>query len=82
MTKKRKRVQFHISGFDCAACTKIVGKTLEGLPGLKEINVNYVVSRGYVDFDPDETNEDAIEERLKSRTKLRIVRRSANETAN
>jgi len=75
MQDKKKRVQFHISGFDCATCTKIVGKALEGLPGLKETNVNYVVSRGYVDFDPDETDEDAIEQRLKSRTKLRVVRR-------
>ncbi len=75
MTGKRKRAEFHISGFDCATCTKIVGKALEGLPGLKEINVNYVVNRGYIDFDPDEVSEEAIEERLKAKTKLRVVRR-------
>ena len=75
MAGKTKRAEFHISGFDCATCTKIVGKALEGLPGLKEINVNYVVNRGYVDFDPELTTQEAIEERLKERTKLRVVRR-------
>jgi Cu+-exporting ATPase len=75
MAGKTKRAEFHISGFDCAMCTKIVGKALEGLPGLKEINVNYVVNRGYVDYDPELTTQKAIEERLKEKTKLRVVRR-------
>ncbi len=75
MAGKTKRVDFHISGFDCATCTKIVGKALEGLPGVREINVNYVVNRGYVEFNPEETDEDSIEERLRRKTKLRIVRK-------
>jgi Cu+-exporting ATPase len=77
MAGKTKRAEFHISGFDCATCTKIVGKALEGLPGLKEINVNYVVNRGYVDFDPDQVSEQEIEDRLKAKTKLRVVRRKS-----
>jgi Cu+-exporting ATPase len=77
MAGKMKRAEFHISGFDCAMCTKIVGKALEGLPGLKEINVNYVVNRGYVDFDPDQVNEQEIEDRLKAKTKLHVVRRKS-----
>ena len=77
MAGKTKRAEFHISGFDCATCTKIVGKALEGLPGLKEINVNYVVNRGYVDFDPDRVSEQEIEDRLKAKTKLRVVRRKS-----
>jgi len=75
MASRKKRVDFYISGFDCATCIKIVGKALEGLDGIKEINVNYVVNRGYVDFDPDKLNEKQIEERLKDRTNLRIVKR-------
>jgi len=77
MAGKTKRVDFHISGFDCATCTKIVGKALEGLPGVREINVNYVVDRGYVEFDPEKTDGDEIEERLRKKTNLRIVRRKA-----
>jgi Cu+-exporting ATPase len=77
MAVKTKRAEFHISGFDCATCTKIVGKALEGLPGLTEINVNYVVNRGYVDFDPDQVSEQEIEDRLKAKTKLRVVRRKS-----
>ncbi len=75
MAKKLKRLEFGISGFDCATCTKIVGKALERLPGVREINVNYVVNRGYVDFDPDQVDEKAIEDRLKERTGLIVVRR-------
>jgi Cu+-exporting ATPase len=77
MAGKTKRAEFHISGFDCATCTKIVGKALEGLPGLTEINVNYIVSRGYVDFDPDQVSEQEIEDRLKAKTDLRVVRRKS-----
>ncbi len=77
MAGKTKRAVFHISGFECATCTKIVGKALEGLPGLKEISVNYVVNRGYVDYDPELTTQEAIEGRLKEKTKLRIVRRKS-----
>ena len=75
MPGKRKRVDFNISGFDCATCTKIVGKALEGVKGVKEINVSYILNRGYVEFDPDVTNEEKIEERLRKRTSLRIARR-------
>ena len=75
MAGKTKRAEFHISGFDCATCTKVVGKALEGLPGIKEINVNYVVNRGYVDFDAGLTTQKEIEDRLREKTSLRVVRR-------
>ena len=75
MAGRKKRVDFHISGFDCATCTKIVGKALEGVEGVKEINVSYVLNRGYVEFDPDLTDEEKIEERLRKRTSLRIARK-------
>ncbi len=71
----KKRVDFYISGFNCATCTRIVGKALEGVPGINEINVNYVVNRGYVDFDPNQTTEESIVRRLKDRTRLKVVRR-------
>jgi len=75
MAGKTKRAEFHISGFDCATCTKVVGKALEGLPGIKEINVNYVVNRGYVDFDAGLITQKEIEDRLREKTSLRVVRR-------
>jgi Cu+-exporting ATPase len=77
MAGKTKRAEFHISGFDCATCTKIIGKALEGLPGLREININYVVNRGCVDFDPEQISAQEIEDGLKAKTKLRVVRRKS-----
>ncbi len=75
MTNKKKRVDFYISGFNCATCTRIVGKALEGLSGITEINVNYVLNKGYIDFDPEQITEDLIVDRLKDRTSLRVVYR-------
>jgi len=35
------------------------------MPGVVEINVNYVVDRGYIDFDPAQTSWDIVSKALR-----------------
>jgi len=59
------RVTFAIRGLDCASCAIDVGRALKRMPGVVEINVNYVVDRGYIDFDPAQTSWDIVSKALR-----------------
>jgi len=37
------------------------------MPGVVEININYVADRGYVDFDPARTSWDIVSKALRDR---------------
>ena len=61
------RVTFAIRGLDCASCAIDVGRALNRLSGVVEVNINYVVDRGYVDFDPAQTSWDIVSKALQDR---------------
>jgi len=62
-----QRVTFAIRGLDCASCAIDVGRALSRLSGVVEININYVVDRGYVDFDPAQTSWEIVSRALHDR---------------
>ena len=55
-----RRVVFTIRGLACASCAIDVGRALRRIPGVVDVNINYVVDRGYVEFDPDLASWDRV----------------------
>lgn len=62
-----RRVVFVIRGLECASCAVDVGLALRKMPGIAEININYIISKGYVEFDPERTSWDAVSKALVDR---------------
>lgn len=65
MTKER--IVFAIRGLDCASCAIDVGRAIRKIPGIVEMNVNYMIDKGYVEFDPSQATWDAIAKALAGR---------------
>ena len=64
---RTERVVFAMRGFSCASCAIDVGRALRKMPGIHGANVNYLVDKGMVEFDPEETSWDSIERALEKR---------------
>lgn len=62
-----ERITFAIRGLDCANCAIDVGRALRRMPGIVEMNINYMADRGYVDFDPSKTSWEAVSKALRNR---------------
>ncbi len=62
-----QRVVFAIRGLECASCAIDVGRALRKVPGVTEININYVINKGYVEFDPETITWDAVSDALTRR---------------
>lgn len=63
----RRRLWFHTGGLSCASCAVGVGKALERLSGILEVNISYMLDKGYVDFDADAASRTDVEEALRKR---------------
>ncbi|HYU06994.1 MAG TPA: heavy metal-associated domain-containing protein [Thermoplasmata archaeon] len=64
---RTERVVFAMHGLSCASCAIDVGRALRRMPGIPEANVNYLIDKGTVEFDPEETCWDSIERALERR---------------
>ncbi|HEX9340084.1 MAG TPA: heavy metal-associated domain-containing protein [Thermoplasmata archaeon] len=64
---RSERAVFSMRGLDCAACAIDVGRALRKLPGIIEANVNCVIDKGFVEFDPEKTSWDAVARVLEKR---------------
>ncbi len=62
-----ERIVFAIRGLECASCAIDVGRALRKVPGITEININYVVNKGFVEFDPAKITWDAVSKALSDR---------------
>ncbi len=62
-----ERVVFAIRGLTCASCAIDVGRALRKIPGIAEININYMVNKGYVEFDPGRITWDEVSKALTDR---------------
>jgi len=62
-----ERVVFAIRGLECASCAIDVGRALERIPGILEVNINYVIDKGYVEFDPARISWEAVSKALADR---------------
>lgn len=50
---------------DCASCASVAEKALKGAKGIKSIGISYMTDTAYVDFDPNDVNEDSIKKAIK-----------------
>jgi len=62
-----QRIVFAIRGLECASCAIDVGRALRKIPGIAEININYVINKGFVEFDPERITWDAVSKALTDR---------------
>lgn len=62
-----QRVVFAIRGLSCASCAIDVGRALRKIPGITEININYVIDKGYVEFDPEAITWEAVAKAIERR---------------
>ncbi len=62
-----QRVVFAIRGLTCASCAIDVGRALRKIPGIAEININYMVNKGYVEFEPARITWDEVSKALTDR---------------
>ncbi len=62
-----QRVVFAIRGLTCASCAIDVGRALRKIPGIAEININYMVNKGYVEFEPTRITWDEVSKALTDR---------------
>ncbi len=65
MSSETKRISLQIIDMSCISCAKIIRKRLEGSRGVKDVKVNPILNAVYVDYEPDEINEEEIEETVK-----------------
>ena len=62
-----QRILFAIRGLECASCAIDVGRALRRIPGIAEININYMSNKGYVEVDPERISWDAVSKALTDR---------------
>lgn len=67
-----ERVTFAIRGLSCASCAVDVGRALKKLSGIVEINVNYMIDKGSVEFDPAQTSWERVSKALADRGYLAV----------
>lgn len=64
-TGKRAAITIPISGMNCAACSARVEKGLHTLPGVLSANVNLVMGKGTINYDPEQIEPRQMIERVK-----------------
>lgn len=58
---------FAIRGLTCASCALDAGRGVLRIPGVRDANINYMVDKGYVDYDPELVSWDRVEKALRAR---------------
>jgi P-type Cu+ transporter len=55
-----ERLDLKLGGMSCAACAKTIEGAITHVPGVIESNVNFALERATLDYDPQQTNPQAI----------------------
>lgn len=58
--KMLKQATFSIRNMTCATCPITVRRAMEGVPGVRQVTVDYETKAATVNFDPGQTDPDAI----------------------
>jgi P-type Cu+ transporter len=61
-----EQVNLIVSGMHCASCAKIIEKSLQKVPGVKEANVNFAAEKARVIFDASKINANNLIAAVKS----------------
>lgn len=68
-----ERVVFAIRGLPCASCALDAGRGVRRIEGVQDVNINYMLDKGYVEFDPARVSWDSVAKALEARG-YRVVR--------
>ncbi len=60
------KVQWRVSGMDCAACVAKVTRAVERLPGVSHVQVNLIAERLELTLETDRTSPGAVEKQVES----------------
>lgn len=63
-TNSLKTLQAHVDRMDCGGCAKTIEASLRQLPGVQEAQISFATGRLSVSYDPEQTNEAAIRDRV------------------
>ncbi len=55
-----ERLKLRIVGLDCVACSLVIRRALEGLNGVREVGVSYMMDLALVDYDPNVLTKEEI----------------------
>jgi Cu+-exporting ATPase len=60
-----ERATLSLKGMHCAACASSIETSLRGLRGVSKANVNFGTEKAYVDYDPDVTDTETLEQAVR-----------------
>ena len=55
-------LHLRLQGMSCASCARTIERSIQGIPGVTECNVNFALERATVKFDRTATNPDTIQQ--------------------
>lgn len=53
-------MRLRIVGLDCVACSVVIRRALEGVKGVRNVGVSYMMDLALVDYDPGVVSKDEI----------------------
>jgi len=57
---RSKRLRVRIVGLDCASCSRVINRALEGLKGVRNVGTSYMLDLMLIDYDPTILTKDEI----------------------
>lgn len=55
-----ERLKLRIIGLDCVSCSRVINRTLEGVKGVSEVGVSFMMDLVLVDYDPSFVSKEEI----------------------
>jgi Cu+-exporting ATPase len=60
-----ERLRLQIVGLDCVACSLVIRRALEGVKGVRNVGVSYMMNLALVDYDPGIVSKEEIMKAVK-----------------
>jgi copper chaperone CopZ len=57
---RSERLRLRIIGLDCVACSLVIRRALEGVKGVRNVGVSYMMDLALVDYDPSFVTKEEI----------------------
>ncbi len=65
-----QRLRLRIVGLDCTTCSLVIRRVLEGVKGVRNVGVSYMMDLALVDYDPSMVSKEEI---------MRVVKKTGYE---
>jgi Cu+-exporting ATPase len=60
-----ERLRLQIVGLDCVACSLVIRRALQGVKGVRNVGVSYMMNLALVDYDPSVVSKEEIMKAVK-----------------